>query len=40
MKDLIDDKIRELLEKFRIRKPPVPVEKIVKKLDVVFKNEW
>jgi len=32
MKDSIDDKVHELLEKFRIRKPPVPVEKIVKKL--------
>jgi Zn-dependent peptidase ImmA (M78 family) len=32
MNDPIDDKVRELIEKFRIRKPPVPVERIVKKL--------
>ena len=38
MKDPIDDKVRELLEKFRIRKPPVPVEKIVKKLGLSLVN--
>jgi Zn-dependent peptidase ImmA (M78 family) len=30
--DRIDEKVRELLARFRVRRPPVPVEQIAKKL--------
>jgi Zn-dependent peptidase ImmA (M78 family) len=32
MADLIGDKVNEIIERFRVRKPPVPVDRIVKKL--------
>lgn len=38
MNDPISDKVGELIERFRIRKPPVPVEKIVKKLGLSLVN--
>lgn len=34
MTDRIERKVEELLEKFRVRRPPVPVDKIVRRLEL------
>jgi Zn-dependent peptidase ImmA (M78 family) len=36
MADITTDKVEELLARFNIRRPPVPVDKLAKKLNLIF----
>jgi hypothetical protein len=40
MADIIADKVEELLARFNIRRPPVPVDKVAKKLNLILQASF